>query len=437
MSCAPCGLGGRVLRLVPFFVEKMVNWGILRPPMNASTAPSSSLSLLVSAQRHLYPNYGQPDVIIERGRGARLWDTEGRSYIDLFAGIAVSSLGHAHPRLVQALAEQAGRLLHLSNYYYNAPNIRLAERLCALSGMDRALFCNSGTEAVEVCLKLARRHFFAKGQADRHVVVAFENSFHGRTMGSLAVTGQNKYRDGFGPLGSVRHAPFGDLERTRALMQDDVAAVIVEPVQGEGGVIPAPEGFLVGLRALCDEFGAMLILDEVQTGVGRTGPFLAAQHAGVIPDAVALAKGLGGGFPIGAMLCREHLSGALPKGSHGSTYGGNPLASTAALTVLSVLYDDGVSSNASVLSERLVARLDMLVERHAVLSARRGLGMLQGLVLCDGALGPAILSRLRERGVLVTFSGGTTIRLTPPLVISEAELDEGLAVLDEVLGEFS
>lgn len=437
MSCAPYGLGGQVLRLVPFFVEKMINWGILRPPMNASTAPSSSLSLLVSAQRHLYPNYGQPDVIIERGRGARLWDTEGRSYIDLFAGIAVSSLGHAHPRLVQALSDQAGRLLHLSNYYYNAPNIRLAERLCALSGMDRALFCNSGTEAVEVCLKLARRHFYAKGQADRHVVVAFENSFHGRTMGSLAVTGQNKYRDGFGPLGSVRHAPFGDLERTRALMSADVAAVIVEPVQGEGGVIPAPEGFLVGLRALCDEFGAMLILDEVQTGVGRTGPFLAAQHAGVLPDAVALAKGLGAGFPIGAMLCREHLSGALPKGSHGSTYGGNPLASTAALTVLSVLYDDGVLSHANVLSERLVARLEKLVERHAVLSARRGLGMLQGLVLCDGALGPAILTRLRERGVLVTFSGGTTIRLTPPLVISETELDEGLAVLDEVLGEFS
>lgn len=405
--------------------------------MNASAEPNATTALLDSAKRHLYPNYAQPDIIMDRGEGACLWDTQGRRYIDFFAGIAVAALGHGHPRLVQALADQSSRLIQLSNHFYTAPNIQLAEKLCGLTGMARAFFCNSGTEAIEAGLKLSRRHYFEQGQSERHVIVAFENSFHGRTMGALAATGQPKYRDGFGPLSSVRHAAFGDIEGTARLMGPDVAAILVEPIQGEGGVLPAKDGFLNGLRQLCDQHGALLIVDEIQTGVGRTGAFLGIEHAKVKPDVIAMAKGLGGGFPIGAMLCGEHLAGALPKGSHGTTYGGNPLGSAVALAVLSVIEEQAVVERVARRGAELARQLEDLVARHSIVAAQRGIGFLQGLVLADPSKGPEILSCLRERGLLVSFTAGTTLRLTPPLLINDAELQEGLDILDAVLGEFS
>lgn len=398
---------------------------------------SSLQTLLGAAQQHLYPNYRQPPLVIDRGEGVRLWDTSGKEYIDLYAGIAVSVLGHAHPELVETISRQAGKVLHLSNYYYNEPNILLAEKLCALAGMDRAFFCNSGTEANEALLKVARRHFFAQGQVDRYRVIAFDNSFHGRTLGALAATGQSKYRDGFGPLPGVTHVPYGDAEAVRREMAPDVAAILVEPVQGEGGVSPAPEGFLGALRRIADEHGALLLADEVQTGVGRTGKFLACELSDVEPDAVALAKALGGGVPIGAMLCKEKLAEALPPGAHGSTYGGNPLASAAALTVLRVIERDDLMSHAARMGDYLASRLRELAEKHAIAESQRGQGLLQALVLRDGVDPRALLERLRDGGVLLTVAGGTALRFSPPLIIQKSEIDEALTVVDRVLGELS
>jgi len=393
--------------------------------------------LLAGAGAHLYPNYAQPSFVMDHGSGARLYDLSGKRYIDFFAGIAVSSLGHNHPALVRAIAEQAGKLIHLSNYFYNEPNARLAPLLCQLCGLERAFFCNSGTEANEAALKLARRYFYDQGEPDRHVVIAFDNSFHGRTMGALSVTGQAKYRTGFGPLAEVRHVPYGDLEATRAAMDGRVAAIIVEPVQGEGGVIVPPLGFFSGLRKLCDESGALLIVDEIQTGVGRTGKFLGVQHENVVPDIISLAKGLGGGVPIGAMLCTERLAKTLVPGSHGTTFGGNPLASAAALAVVTELTERGLMDQVGKAAHTLEQGLDALVSKHTCLVERRGRGLLQALVLRDGSQGPAMLADLREAGVLLTFAGGIALRITPPLVITEQELELGLSLIDNVLGKYS
>jgi acetylornithine/N-succinyldiaminopimelate aminotransferase len=391
-------------------------------------------SLVEAAHRDLYPNYKQPPLVLARGRGSEVWDLEGKRYLDCYAGIAVSTLGHGHPRLTQAIAEQAAKLIHVSNYFYNEPNIRLAGELCQRTGMQRALFCNSGTEAIEAMLKLARRHHYTRGSEDRFMVIAFANSFHGRTLGALAVTGQPKYRDGFGPLPGVKHVPFGDVAAVRQALDDRVAAILVEPVQGEGGVVVAPAGFLQQLRALCDSSGALLLADEVQTGVGRTGRFLACEHFGVQPDAVALAKGLGGGVPIGAVVCRERYSEALPPGSHGSTFAGNPLASAAALAVLETLDEEQLVAGAEQKGERLARALEALVARYpAVLQETRGLGLLQVLVVKDGRDIAAIHTALREAGLLLTVAGGNALRVSPPLTITNEELDEGVSLIDQVL----
>ena len=257
---------------------------------------STSAELLAIAAKRLYPNYKPAAMVLARGRGCELFDVDGRRWLDLCAGVAVCSVGHAHPKLVKAIAEQAARVMHVSNYFYNEENILLADELCAKSGMARAMFCNSGAEANEALFKLARRHAFAKGEK-RTKIVAFHNAFHGRTMGALSMTGTPKYREGFGEVAGVVHVAYGDLDAVKAQMGADVAAVIVEPVQGEGGVLPAPAGFLAGLRALCDEHGALLLMDEVQTGIGRLGRWFGFQDTGAMPDAISLAKGLGGGFP--------------------------------------------------------------------------------------------------------------------------------------------
>ncbi len=395
----------------------------------------SETELVATALRCLYPNYRQPPFVLERGKGCEVWDHSGRRYLDLCAGIAVSSLGHAHPALSRALAEQAGRLIHMSNYFYNEPNVRLAQKLTAVTKMDRVFFCNSGTEAIEASLKLARRFFFAKGEKERFRVLAFEQSFHGRTLGSLAATGQPGYREGFGPLGGVTHVPYGDVLAVERAMGPDVAAILVEPVQGEGGVLPAPPGFLAKLRQIADARGALLVVDEVQTGVGRTGKFLALEHAGIQADVVALAKGLGGGVPIGAMLTKERLSEALPAGSHGSTFGGNALASTAALTVLEVLESEHLIPKIIEKGDHLARLLASLAERHGkFVEGARGLGLLQALVLKETIDARDVVAKLRDAGLLVTLAGGRGLRFSPPLVVSVVELDEGAAIVDRVLG---
>jgi acetylornithine/N-succinyldiaminopimelate aminotransferase len=391
--------------------------------------------LVALGQSHLYPNYRQPPLVLARGEGSRLWDASGKQYFDLFAGIAVSTLGHGHPRLAAAIAEQARQLIHVSNYFYNQPNIELAAKLCRLTNMDRAFFCNSGTEAIEASLKLARRHFFARGERDRLRIIAFDNAFHGRTLGSLAATGQPKYKDGFGPLPLVSHVPYGDVQRVRQEMGPDVAGILVEAIQGEGGVLPAPPGFLAALRDVADEAGALLLADEVQTGIGRTGKFLGFEQDNVQADVIALAKGLGGGVPIGAMLCRNTFAEALPPGSHGSTFGGNPLASAAALAVLDTIEKERLLEGVQQRGEQLRGRLSELVARHPrLISSTRGRGLLQALVLKDDVDARGLLGKLQDAGVLLTIAGGQALRISPALNITAAELGSALDIVDRVLG---
>jgi acetylornithine/N-succinyldiaminopimelate aminotransferase len=396
-------------------------------------------ALLALAGRHLLKTYKQPPLVMTRGEGCRLYDTDGRSYLDLYAGIAVCVLGHAHPALVRALTEQAARLGHIANLYYNDKQIELAAQLCARTGMDRVFFTNSGTEANEGALKLARRWFFTQNDPERTGIVATWSSFHGRTMGSVAMTGTPKYWEGFGHrLPGVSQVKYGDLDAMRRRVNDRTAAIIIEPVQGEGGVLPAPPGYLQGLRALCDETGALLIVDEIQTGVGRSGKYLAVQHEGVVPDVLTLAKGLAGGVPIGAFLVREKYAEALAPGTHGSTFGGNPLACAAALAVFETLDREGLIEGAASKGAYFLSGLEGLAAKHpALVKGARGRGLLCGLVLADHVEARLVLGAMRDRGVLIAQAGDRVLRFAPALVISEAELDEGLAALDAVLTDMT
>ncbi len=396
-------------------------------------------ALLALASRHLLKTYKQPPLVMTRGEGCRLYDTEGRSYLDLYAGIAVCVLGHSHPALVRAVTEQMGRLGHIANLYYNDRQIELAAQLCARTGMDRVFFTNSGTEANEGALKLARRWFFTQGDAERTSIVATWSSFHGRTMGSVAMTGTPKYWEGFGHrLPGVSQVKFGDLEAMRRRVNDRTAAIIVEPVQGEGGVMPAPAGYLRGLRELCDETGTLLILDEIQTGVGRSGKYLASQHEGVVADVLTLAKGVAGGVPIGAFLVKEKHAEALAPGTHGSTFGGNPLACAAALAVLETLDREGLIDGAAKKGAYFLSALEGLAARHpTMVKGARGRGLLCGLVLADHVEARAALGAMRDKGVLIAQAGDHVLRFAPPLIVTEAELDEGVRALDAVLGELA
>jgi acetylornithine/N-succinyldiaminopimelate aminotransferase len=390
--------------------------------------------LVSLAKRHLYGNYRQAPIVLSHGKGCELFDVDGKRWLDLCAGVAVCSVGHAHPKLVRAIAEQAARVMHVSNYFLNEPNVLAAAELCKRTGMDRALFCNSGAEANEAMLKLARRHFYGAGQTKRVKIISFHNSFHGRSLGALAMTGTPKYREGFGEMPGFVHVAYGDLDAVKAAMSDEVAAVNVEPIQGEGGVSPAPPGFLAGLREVCSAAGALLLVDEVQTGVGRTGRFLASEGSGADPDVIALAKGVAGGFPVGVMLTRERLSGALPPGTHGTTFGGNALGSAAVLAVLSILDEERLVPGAGEKGRKLGALLAALVrELPDVCVAARGEGLLWGLVLRKGLVAREILPKVQEEGLLLTAAGENILRFSPPLVVSVAELEEGVASLRRVL----
>jgi len=399
---------------------------------------SSNAELLALAERCLYPNYRPGPFVLERGRGCELWDVEGKRYLDLSAGVAVCSVGHAHPKYVQAVSEQVATLGHVSNWFYNARNIRAAEKLVAISGMDRAFFCNSGCEANEAMLKLARHHFFGLGQPQRVRIIAFHDAFHGRTLGALSMTGTPKYREGFGELGAVTHVPYGDVAAVAGALGPDVAGVIVEPLQGEGGVTPPPPGFLRELRGLCDAAGALLLVDEVQTGVGRLGSWFAYQEAQVKPDAVALAKGLGGGFPVGALLTRDVFSGALPPGTHGSTFGGNPLGAAALLSVISILEEEDLVAGAGRKGAALAEGLARIVADYpSVCESSRGQGLLQGLVLKPGFLARDVVGRAFAMGYLIIGAGERVLRYAPPLVISDAEIEEGLDATRRLIADLA
>ncbi len=396
--------------------------------------------LVESARAHLTGNYRQAPIVMERGDGRQLFDVTGKRYLDMTAGIAVNLLGHSHPKLTAAIAAQAGKLIHCSNLYFIEPQVRLAEKLAALSGFPRMFFGNSGAEANEAALKLARRYQQHVAAAPGRIeIVACHGSFHGRTMATVSITGQEKYRQGFGPmLEAVRFVPYGDLDAARAaISQERTCAFVLEPLQGEGGVRVPPPGYLRGLRELCGETGTILIYDEVQTGVGRTGEWFAFQHAegpgqAVQPDIMTLAKGLAGGVPIGAMLCSDEVAKGFEPGTHASTFGGNALASAAALAVLDVIESEGLLAHVRAMGEHLGRGLERLCAEHpGKAKEARGKGLLRGLALAGDAV-PTVTA-CREQGLLLSVAGGTVVRFAPALNVTAAELDEALALLGKVL----
>lgn len=385
------------------------------------------------AQAALTPNYKPNPVALVRGQGARVWDVEGKSYLELLGGVAVNVLGHCHPAAVAALTEQAGTLWHVSNHYFVPRQIEAAEALLAATPFARrAFFCNSGAEANEVMLKLARKYHADRGHPERNEIVSTVNSFHGRTLFTVTAGGQEKYQHGFEPLvPGVRHVPYGDLAALERALDARTAAFIVEPIQGEAGVVEPPPGYLAAARALTSRAGALLCLDEVQTGMGRTGKMWAHQWEGVTPDLMSSAKALGAGFPIGALLATAEVGDHLTAGSHGSTYGGNPLACAVALAVLRELGEGGLLERSRPVGAHLRARLEGLAAGGRVASVR-GRGLLLGVVV-KGVKAGAVMAGARERGLLVNAIGDDVLRLAPPLTLTTAEADEAADLLGAAL----
>ena len=392
--------------------------------------------MLRTAKEVQLGNYAPAPFVLTHGSGRRVTDASGREYLDLSGGVSVLSVGHCHPTLVAAIGEQAARLMHVSNVFYNDRAIELAAAICARTPFDKVFFCNSGSEANESLLKLARRYHHDRGDAKRVEFVSTVNSFHGRTMGSLSLTGQPKYHKGMQPLlQGVSFIEFNDLTALDGAVTERTAAVIFEPIQAEGGIIVATQEFVQGARRICDERGALFFLDEIQTGYGRTGRFLAQEWFDAEPDACSLAKGIGGGFPLGAMAVTERLAQGLPPGSHASTFGGNPLACAAGLAVLHIIDDEGLIENARRLGEYLSARLTDMDKRLWSTAGTRGLGLLQGLILADDVDPAATIAALHGARLLLTLAGGQVVRISPALNVTRDELDEGLAILEKTLAD--
>ena len=403
---------------------------------------TNTAELLATGQQYYLPVYRPREVILERGQGARVWDTEGKDYIDLSAGIAVCGLGHNDPDLVAALTEQAGKLWHTSNVFYSEPPLRLAEELVTASRFAARVFlCNSGAEANEVAIKLIRKWATAQGRApDRRVIVTFRGSFHGRTLATVTATAQPKYQEGYEPLpGGFRYVDFNDLAQLeQAMASGDVAGVLVEPIQGEGGVMPAAEGFLRGVRELCDRHGALLALDEIQCGMGRTGSLFAHWQEGITPDIVTLAKALGGGFPIGAMLAGPAVAEVMQFGAHGTTFGGNPLAAAVARVALRKLGSEEIAANVARQSQALRGGLAALDAEFGLFSDIRGRGLMLGAVLKPEFAGRAsdILDQAATHGLLLLQAGPDVLRFVPALNLSDEELAEGLSRLRAALQDW-
>ena len=378
------------------------------------------------------PTYARADVVFERGEGAYLFDSAGRRYLDFASGVAVTALGHAHPRLIAALTAQAHKVWHTSNLFRVAGQEQVAARLIGETFAETVFFCNSGAEAWECGLKVIRRHFHEGDQPGRYRVITAGGGFHCRTLAAISAARQEKLVKGFGPLlDGFDQVPFGDVDAVRAAITAETAAICVEPVQGEGGIHLPPAGYLRALRALADEFGLLLFFDEIQTGIGRTGPLFAYQREGVAPDVMCVAKGLGGGFPVGACLATERAAAAMTAGSHGSTFGGNPLAMAVAGAVLDVVLEPGFLARAAATGEVFGARLESLVGRHpTVFAEARGVGLMRGLK-CRPA-NTAVIAALRQEGLLTAGAADNVVRLLPPLVIGETGIDEAMVILGRV-----
>ena len=397
----------------------------------SKTAAQDMADQIALGKDSMFANYRPAPIVLDHGQGATVFDSAGTRYIDMVAGVAVSALGHGHPRLVQTLKDSAERVLHTSNLYYNAPALRLAKGLTDATFADRVFFCQSGAEANEAALKLARRFHYDQGSERFEFITALQ-SFHGRTFGALTATGQEKYHKGFAPLlPGFSYVPYGDIGAMEQALGDKTAAVMLEPIQGEGGVRIPPTGYLQKVRALCDARGILLIFDEVQTGMGRTGKVMAHEHEGVTPDIATLAKGIAGGLPLGVMLAKEEVAKVLVPGSHATTFGGNPVSCALAEVVVGEGTKSDFLQKVEALGERIQKRLEQWVQKYPVCVEARGRGLLRGVELAHEL--PAFVEEARKRGVLTNVIGGRVIRVAPPLVISEAELDEGLKALEEAL----
>lgn len=401
-----------------------------RPVRRNIQVTAKEIVMTNSAAPHLLPVFARADLGFERGEGCWLIATNGERYLDFTSGVAVNALGHAHPALVKALQEQATKLWHMSNLFQSPDGEKLAARLCSESFADFVFFCNSGAEALEGVIKLVRHHHFSKGHPERYRIITFEGAFHGRTLATLAATGSAKYLEGFGPpMEGFDQVPHGDIEAVKKAIGPQTAGILIEPIQGEGGVRSSSPTFLKALRQLCDEKGLLLAFDEVQTGMGRTGDLFAHRRTGVTPDVMSLAKALGGGFPIGAVLATAEAAAGMGPGSHGSTFGGNPLAISAANAVLDVMLKPGFFDHVQRMSLLLKQKLASVIDRHPeIVSEVRGEGLLIGIkaVVPSGDL----VAALRNEKLLTVGAGDNVVRFLPPLVVTEAEIEDGVARLE-------
>jgi acetylornithine/N-succinyldiaminopimelate aminotransferase len=388
--------------------------------------------LIAASNKYLANTYARFPMVLVRGRGVRLWDSDGKEYLDCVGGIAVDALGHCHPKMVEAIRAQAETLIHVSNLYHIEPQIRLAQLLCEQSFADRAFFCNSGAEANEAAIKLARKYAKDHWSSDRVDIITMHHAFHGRTLATVTATGSAKYQHGFEPLmPGFKHVPYDNLQAVERAIDSRTCAVLVEPVQGEGGVnVPAAD-YLPGLRRLCDEAGILLILDEVQSGMGRTGKLFAYQHWGVEPDILTLAKALAGGIPMGAMLAREAVAASFVPGTHASTFGGTPFVSAVALAVVTTMLADDLPGNAARVGKYFLDRLQGLQAAYPVIKAVRGKGLILGMEVAVPARG--IVAACMERGLLVLTAGDNVVRFVPPLILTEGDVDQAVTVLEAAL----
>ena len=385
------------------------------------------------SDRYIMSTYKRHPLVLTRGLGVHLWDSDGRCYLDLVGGIAVCALGHAHPKVVAAIKEQVEKLSHVSNLYHIAPQILLAQLLVENSPFDKAFFCNSGAEANEAAIKLARK-YASEHMQGRYELITMQDSFHGRTLATVTATAQERFHVGFEPLPEgFRYVPYNDLPALEAAVTEKTCGVLVEPIQGESGVVIPDPGYLPGIRRICDEKGLLMIADEVQTGIGRTGMLFACEHDDVIPDMITLAKALGNGFPIGALLAKEKIAAAFVPGSHGSTFGGNPLACAAALATLETILDEGILENCRKVGAYFLSRLGELKNKHPRIREVRG----QGLILAAELTVPGaeFVEKCMENGMLINCTNGNVLRFVPPLILTRQDVERAIGILDGALEE--
>ena len=390
-----------------------------------------SQTLMMLSEKYIAHTYNRYPLLLVRGKGTRVWDLDGKEYLDFFAGLAVCNLGHCHPKVVKAIQDQAEKLIHVSNLYYIEPQIQLASLLCKHSFAGKVFFCNSGAEANEGALKLARKYAKEKIGEDRYEVITMENSFHGRTLATLTATAQKKYHKGYGPLmPGFKYVPFNDLKAVREAIGPKTCAILLEPIQGEGGVNIPSEGYLKGLREICDEKGILLILDEVQVGMGRTGKLFAYEHEDMKPDLLTVAKSLAGGVPIGALLIRDEIAKSFEPGDHASTFGGNPLATAAGVAALSAILEEGMLDHCQRVGEYFLSRLEEIKKKFPFVQEVRGRGLILGMELkIEGA---EIVKKMMKKGFLINCTAGNVLRFLPPLTVTEEEVDRMIKALEEV-----